>query len=44
LKIDPTSVKQDQTFFKCSKRSGSDSSLLFSFSTGCGSAAIKFNK
>jgi len=22
-KIDPTSVKQDQNFFKCSKRSGS---------------------
>jgi len=24
FKIDPTSVKQDQKFFKCSKRSGSE--------------------
>jgi len=31
-------------FFKCSKRSGSDSSLLFLFRNGYGSAAIKFNK
>jgi len=37
-------VKQHQNFLKCSKRSASDSSLLFLFSNACGSAAIKFNK
>jgi len=31
-------------FLKCNKRSGSDSSLLFLFRDGRGSAAIKFNK
>jgi len=39
------SVKQHQKrFLKFSKRSGSDRSLLFLFSNGCSSAAIKFNK
>jgi len=45
FKIDPTSVEQHQkVFFKCSKSSGSDSSLLFLFSNGYSNAAIKFNK
>jgi len=45
FKIGPTSGKQhQQNFLKCSKRSGSDNSLLFLFSNGCSSAAIKFNK
>jgi len=48
-KIERTSVKQDQNFFKRAAKgavanSGSDNSLLFSFRNGCGSAAIKFNK
>jgi len=31
--------KATPIFFKCSKRSGSDSSLLFFVSNGCGSTA-----
>jgi len=44
LKIHPAPVKQHQKFLKCSKRSGSHSSLLFLFSNGRGSTAIKFDK
>ena len=49
FKIDPTSVKQDQKIFLCAAKgeianSGSDSSLLFLFRNGCGSAAIEFKK
>jgi len=50
FKIDATSVKQDQKVFLSAAKgvvanSGiSDSSLLFLFRNGCGSAVIKFNK
>jgi len=33
--------QHQKIFLKCSKRSGTDSSLLFLFSNWCGSAAIK---
>jgi len=43
--MDTTSVKQHQKdFSKCTKRSGRDSSLLLSFSSGGGSAAVKINR
>jgi len=45
FKIDPTSVEQHKKAAKGAvANSGSDSSLLFLFSNGCSSAAIKFYK